>query len=110
MVATQQVGENNDIEALDKERLTVVQTCRERWCIICQAAMTHAKLRALLLKRDIEPTTESTVVVRPKKGLTRLPTIPTQVSSNHVRVHAAHNHEHGYHDNSTLYRACTHSP
>jgi hypothetical protein len=72
--------------------------------------MTHAKLKALPLEHNIEPTIESTAVARPKQRLTRLPTIPTQVSSNHVRVHAAHNCDHDYHDSSTLCSGCTHSP
>jgi hypothetical protein len=75
--------------------------------------MIQAKLQALLLEHDIEPTTESTVVVRPKQRLTKLwtkPTIPTQVSSNRVRVHAAHNREHDCYDSSTLYGGCTHYP
>jgi hypothetical protein len=29
---------------------------------------------------------------------------------NHVRVHAAHDREHGYYNSFTLYRGCTHSP
>jgi hypothetical protein len=35
---------------------------------------------------------------------------PSQVSTNRVRVHAAHNHEHGCYNSFTLYRGCTHSP
>jgi hypothetical protein len=48
-----------------------------------KAAMTHAKLKALLLKRNIEPTTESTVVVQSKtkdRETSNNPTIPTQIS------------------------------
>jgi hypothetical protein len=30
--------------------------------------------------------------------------------SNCVRVHATHDREHDYHDSSTLWRGCTHSP
>jgi hypothetical protein len=35
---------------------------------------------------------------------------PSQVSTNHVRVHATHNHEHDYYNSCTLYRGCTRSP
>jgi hypothetical protein len=35
---------------------------------------------------------------------------PSQVPTNHVRVHAAHDREHGCYNNFTLYRGCTHSP
>jgi hypothetical protein len=37
MVATQQVGENNGMVALDKERLNVVLDLQKRWCILCQS-------------------------------------------------------------------------
>jgi hypothetical protein len=78
VVATQQVEENNNMGALDKERLTVVfETCRSGGASYATTGMTHAKLKALLLKCDIEPTTESTAVVRHKQRLTRLPTKPT---------------------------------
>jgi hypothetical protein len=35
---------------------------------------------------------------------------PSQVPSNHVRVHAAHDHEHGCYNSFTLYRGCTRYP
>jgi hypothetical protein len=35
---------------------------------------------------------------------------PSQVPTNHVRVHAAHDHERGSYNSFTLYRGCTHSP
>jgi hypothetical protein len=35
---------------------------------------------------------------------------PSQVSTNHVRVHAAHDHEHGCYNSFTLCRGCTRSP
>jgi hypothetical protein len=42
MVATQQVGEKDDMGALDKERLTVVWLAESGGCILCQVAMTNA--------------------------------------------------------------------
>jgi hypothetical protein len=40
------------------------------------------------------------------------PTKPTQsqVPTNHVRVHAAHDREHGYYNSFTLCRGCTRYP
>jgi hypothetical protein len=35
---------------------------------------------------------------------------PTVGSTNHVRVHAAHDCEHGCYNSFTLYRGCTRSP
>jgi hypothetical protein len=35
---------------------------------------------------------------------------PNPGFTNHVRVHAAHDHEHGYYNSFTLCRGCTHSP
>jgi hypothetical protein len=62
----------------------MVYTCRKKWLhTMPKAAMTHAKLKALLLKRNIEPTTESTVVVQSKtkdRETSNNPTIPTQIS------------------------------
>jgi hypothetical protein len=37
-------------------------------------------------------------------------TKPIPGSTNHVRVHANHDHEHSYQDSFTLYKGCTHSP
>jgi hypothetical protein len=34
---------------------------------------------------------------------------PSQVSTNHLRVHAAHDREHGCYNSFTLYRGCTRS-
>jgi hypothetical protein len=36
--------------------------------------------------------------------------IHPRVSTNHVRVHAAHDHEHGCYNSFTLYRGCTRYP
>jgi hypothetical protein len=36
--------------------------------------------------------------------------IKPRVSTNHVRVHAAHNREHGCYNSFTLYRGCTRYP
>jgi hypothetical protein len=36
--------------------------------------------------------------------------IPTKILTNHVKVHAALNREHGCYNSFTLYRGCTHSP
>jgi hypothetical protein len=35
---------------------------------------------------------------------------PTKIPTNNVRVHAAHDREHGCYNSFTLYRGCTHSP
>jgi hypothetical protein len=35
---------------------------------------------------------------------------PSQVPTNHVRVHAAHHHEHGCYNSFTLCRGCTRYP
>jgi hypothetical protein len=35
---------------------------------------------------------------------------PSQVSTNHVRVHAIHDREHDCYNSFTLYRGCTRSP
>jgi hypothetical protein len=40
----------------------------------------------------------------------RLNQIPSQVSTNHMRVHAAHDCEHGCYNSFTLCRGCTRSP
>jgi hypothetical protein len=40
----------------------------------------------------------------------RLNHYPSQVSTNHVRVHAAHDHECDYYNSFTLYRSCTRFP
>jgi hypothetical protein len=40
----------------------------------------------------------------------RLVQHPTHGSSNHVRVHAAHECEHDCQDSFTLHRGCIHSP
>jgi hypothetical protein len=40
----------------------------------------------------------------------RLNKNPSQVSTNHVRVHAAHDSEHDCYNSFTLCRGCTHSP
>jgi hypothetical protein len=64
MVATQQVGKD-DMGSFFIERLAVVLTCRRWWLHpMPKDSMTHSKLFSL--NRDIEPTTESTTVVRPK--------------------------------------------
>jgi hypothetical protein len=43
MVATQQVGEKDDMGALDKERLVMDWLAESGGCILCQASMTNAK-------------------------------------------------------------------
>jgi hypothetical protein len=35
---------------------------------------------------------------------------PSQIPTNHVRVHAAHDREHGCYNSFTLCRGCTHYP
>jgi hypothetical protein len=40
----------------------------------------------------------------------RLNKNPSQVSTNHVRVHVTYDREHGCYNSFTLYRDCTHFP
>jgi hypothetical protein len=40
----------------------------------------------------------------------RLNKNPSQISTNHVRVHTAHDHEHSCYNSFTLCRGCTRSP
>jgi hypothetical protein len=114
MVATQQVGEKMTWGLFNNEGLTRVRLAESCGYDLCQVLLwLILSYKLLSSKCDIEPTTESTTTVRPKEQLTNhpnIPTIPNPGYSNRVRIHAAHNHEHGYHDSSTLYRGCTHSP
>jgi hypothetical protein len=60
-------------------------------------------------KLDIDHFTKSTAEDRPSQRNQPNQTKPTQVSTNHVRVHAAHNREHDCYNNFILCRGCTHS-
>jgi hypothetical protein len=54
---------------------------------------------------DPQPNKPSSIQPNP-----RLNHYPSQVSTNHLRVHAAHDREHGCYNSFTLYRVCTCSP
>jgi hypothetical protein len=58
--------------------------------------------------QDLQFPTESPVPTRNPNNRT-IPK-PTKILTNHVRVHAAHDHEHDCYNSFTLYRGCTHSP
>jgi hypothetical protein len=96
MVATQQVRKKCDMRP-NKECL-VGLTCGKWWLCLW---LCH--------------TTESTAEDRANQQIQLTPTdklgqFSAQVSSNHVRVHAAHDSEHSCQDSFTLYRGHTHSP
>jgi hypothetical protein len=102
------------MKAIQQERLDSGLTCWKRWLqAMPKAAMTHSKLQLFSLRRGIEPTTESTAVVRSKRTTEQLSQHPNHINtsySNHVRVHVAHNCEHDCHDSSTLCKGCTYFP
>jgi hypothetical protein len=83
-------------------------------CILCQKLLwLNLSYKLFSLKRDIEPTTESIAVVWPKPQDSLSPNQQAKTIQgfyNRVRVHAAHDREHNYHDSSTLCRGGTHSP
>jgi hypothetical protein len=58
-----------------------------------------------LTMTDAQPNNPSSI--QPNPGLNHY---PSQVSTNHVRVHATHDHEHSYYNSFTLCRGCTCSP
>jgi hypothetical protein len=67
-----------------------------------------------LLKVLTSIASQSLTVIDPQPNKIHFdqPTKPnqSQVPTNHVRVHAAHDHEHGCYNSFTLCRGCTHSP
>jgi hypothetical protein len=54
---------------------------------------------------DPQPNSPSSIQPNP-----RINHYPSQVSTNHVRVHAAHDHERGCYNSFILCRGCTRSP
>jgi hypothetical protein len=113
MIGTQQVGEKMTRMLFHKEDLTWVWLAESGGYDLCQKLLwLILSYKLISLKRDIKPTTESTVTVRPKQQLGNHPnisTIPNAGYSNRVRIHATHNREHDCNDSSTLCRGCTHS-
>jgi hypothetical protein len=90
-------------------------TRRKRWLCLYQGFSKYLSRLQHFKKWNIDHTTESTAEIdlTNKSNLTpidRLGQLPTQGSSNHVRVHAAHDREHSYQDNFTFCKGYTHSP
>jgi hypothetical protein len=112
MVSIQQVREKCGMR-LNKEWLTGL-TCRKQWLWLWKSFQVSKKT-STPQQQNIGHTIESTTKDQPNQqdqlALTNRPKqLPTQGSSNHVRVDATHDREHDCQDSFTLCRGCTHSP
>jgi hypothetical protein len=105
MVATQQVWENHDMGALDKERLTVVLDLQK--LVVTSYAKSSSPRDAT---SNIPQSPLQYLNLRTRLTTFQHPNHTNPGYSNHVTVHADHDHEYDYHDSSTLYRGCIHSP
>jgi hypothetical protein len=111
MVATQQVQEKHDMKAI--VRMAGLGWLTESSGDDLYQGLLVSKQISASRNRIINHTTESTAEDWPN-----LPdylnwlnqTNPSQVSTNHLRVHATHNREHVCYNSFTLCRSCSRSP
>jgi hypothetical protein len=111
MVSTQQVWEKV-VWGQTRNGLHVFGIAESSGCVYTKDSR-HLSTTPLLEHRNIDHTTESTVgggidLTTQIDTTNQLRHLPTHGLSNHVRIHASHNREHGYQDSFTLCRCCTH--
>jgi hypothetical protein len=111
MVATRKYEEIYDMQA-SRRKATWFNMQK---LVVDNYALGILVLRSHLLKVLTSIASQSHTVTdpQPNKILSaNLPNQPnpSQVPTNHVRVHAAHDSEHGCYNSFTLCRGCTHYP
>jgi hypothetical protein len=110
MVATQQVWEKHAMTVLSKDGWLGHWLAKSSGYDYTKASRYLSKLQHLKSKTSITPQSPIWRIDLTNKTNQAQLYQPNPSSTNYVRVHTAHDHEHGCYNSFTLCRGCTHSP